>query len=115
MTGGRTGMKDFKDLVLCNWYSPRVEVHVRADLLNGCLTLAGQDLGPYVQEVWEDLDYEYWYSFDRENTETLFSVIHGEEAPEEALLWNFGGEGGCRKLREICEIYGIQYDFHSYA
>ena len=51
MTGGVTEMKNFKDLVLCNWYSPRVEVHVRADLMNGCLTLAGQDLGPYANSA----------------------------------------------------------------
>ena len=108
-------MKDFTGLVLCDWKSQRVDVHVKASLSNGELTLSGQDLGPYVEEVWGDLDYEYWYSFDRENTKKLLSVIHGEEEPDKALLHVFSGTDGCIRLREVCEKSGIEYDFFSYA
>ncbi len=109
-------MKSFTNLVLCDWRSERVDVHVRASLSSGGeLKFSGQDLGPYVEEVWGDLDYEYWYSFDRENTEKLLTVIHGEEDPEAALLREFSGEGGCRRLREVCEANGIRYSFFSYA
>ncbi len=108
-------MKDFTGLTLCNWHGDRVEVHVRADMTDGALTFSGQDLGPYVEQVWGDSDYEYWYSLDRENTGKLLSAIHGEQDPQAALLREFSGEGGCRKLRQTCEGNGIRYNFHSYA
>ena len=108
-------MKDFSGLVLCDWHSERVEVHVRAAIKNGELIISGDDLGPYVEEVWGDSDYEYWYHFDRKNTEKLLEVIHGVEDPETALLHSFSGEGGCRAMREICKEYEIQYRFDSYV
>ena len=108
-------MRDFGGLVLCDWHGDKVEVHVRADLKDGELTLAGQDLGPYVEEAWGDSDYEYWYHLDRKNTEKLFSIIQGEDDPKTALLREFSGEGGCRALREICEKKGLVYKFDSYV
>ncbi len=108
-------MKDLSNLSLCDWRSERVDVHVSADLVNGALTISGCDLGPLVEEVWGDLDYEYWYSLDEQNTEKLFAAIHGETEPEEALLREFSGEGGCRAFREICGNNGIQYRFDSYV
>ena len=108
-------MKDFTGLELCNWCNDRVEVHVTVSLTDGKLTFSGQDLGDFVEETWGDSDYEYWYSLDEANTEKLFSVIHGEQNPEAALLKEFSGEGGCRRLREICDSKGIQYEFFSYV
>ena len=107
-------MKDFI-LELCDWYSDRVEVHVRAKMNDGALTFEGQDLGPYVEDFFGDLDYEYWYIFDQESTGRLLHVIHGEEDPEAALLREFSGEDGCRRLRKVCMDQGIQYGFFSYA
>ena len=66
-----------KDLVLCDWHGDGVEVHVRASIEDGGLTLSGQDLGPYVEEVWGDSDYEYWYHLDKESTEKLLKEIGG--------------------------------------
>ena len=108
-------MKDIIGLVLCDFRTDRVEVHVHADYCGGKLTISGQDLGPSVEAFWGDSDYEYWYSFDTENTEKLLSVIHGERDPEAALLREFSGEGGCRALRKICEKNGIQYRFDSWV
>ncbi len=108
-------MKNFTGLVLCDWRSERVEVHVTADLVDDMLMFSGQDLGDCVEEVWGDLDYEYWYSFDQENTNKLLSAVHGEEDPQAAILMEFSGEAGCRKLRGVCEKNGIQYAFHSYV
>ena len=108
-------MKDFTGLVLCNYRSERVDVHVTASVVGGKLTFSCQDLGPFVEETFGDSDYEYWYTFDQENTEKLFSVIHGEENPEGALLRDFSGESGCRKMREVCEENGIEYGFYSYV
>ena len=108
-------MKDFRDLVLCDWHGARVDVHVSARLENGELTFEGQDLGSYVEDAWGDSDYEYWYCFDKENTAKLLSVIRGEQEPEAALLREFSGEGGCRALRALCERNGIRYRFDSYS
>lgn len=108
-------MKDFNGIELCNDCSKRVDIHVRASLRNGELTVSGQDLGPLVEEVWGDADYEYWYSFDRQNTEKLFSAIDGTEDPEKALLKRFSGKDGCRALRSYCKKNKITYNFFSYA
>ena len=104
-------MKAFNGLVLCDWHNDHVEVHVSATLCDGTLTLSCFDLGHYVEEVLGDADYEYWYVFDRENTEKLFSLIHGEET---ALLREFSGEACCRRLRKICKKNKIEYCFNSY-
>ncbi len=108
-------MKNFNGLVLCNYRSDRVEVHVRASIEASALTVEGQDLGAAVEQFWGDSDYEYWYSFDAENTAKLLSVIRGEQDPESALLREFSGESGCRALREVCRKNGIQYRFDSYV
>ncbi|MBR0372920.1 MAG: hypothetical protein IJH91_00120 [Mogibacterium sp.] len=107
-------MKEFKGLVLCEFRSERVDVHVWADLAGGALTVAGQDLGPQVETFWGDDDYEYWYSFDRENTARLLAALGGEDDPAQAFLREFSGLDGCRALRNLCEKNGIRYKFFSY-
>ena len=108
-------MEDFRNLVLCDWHSARVDVHVSAELKDGELTLSGCDNGPAAEEFWCDSDYEYWYSFDRVNTQKLLSAIGGEADPQAALLREFSGEGGCRRLRAFCEENGIACRFGSWA
>lgn len=108
-------MRDFKELVLCAWHNDRVEVHVSADLEDDSLTISGYDLGSYVEDVWGDFDYEYWYFFNKVNTDRLFAAIHGKDDPEAALLREFSGEAGCRTLRELCQKNAIEYSFQSYA
>ncbi len=107
-------MKDFTGLVLCDYCSERVDIHVWADLSEGKLTVSGQDVGPAAEEFWSDLDYEYWYSFDEEETAKLLKAIHGEEDPEEAFLREFNGESACRTLRAFCDENGIRYRFDSF-
>ena len=108
-------MKDFTGLELCDCRRKDVDIHVRASLVNGELTISGQDLGPFVEDVWGDSDYEYWYFLDKENTEKLLAAIHGETDLEAALLREFSGEDGCRKFRRICRKNKIAYGFHSYV
>ena len=108
-------MKDFNNLVLCDYRSENVDVHVRASLTNGFLSISGHDLGPFVEDSWGDEDYEYWYEFDRKNTEKLIAAIHGEEDPEAAMFREFSGEGGCSKLRSLCDKKDIEYHFSSYV
>ncbi|MCR4706740.1 MAG: hypothetical protein K5746_02215 [Clostridiales bacterium] len=108
-------MKDFGDLVLCDRCVGRTHVYVWAELRDGKLTISGCDTGSFTEEFWGGSDYEYWYSLDRRNTEKLFSAIHGGADPQAALLREFGGEGGCGKLRAFCEENGIACRFDAYA
>ena len=108
-------MKEFTNLVLCDYRSKCVDVRVSATLADGTLRISGQDLGPYVEDYWGDSDYEYWYSFDEENTARLLAAIHGEDDPETALLHAFSGEHGCSELRSLCARKKIEYSFFSYA
>ena len=110
----RENKKEFDELVLCDKSSTSIDIHVRASLTNGILTISGHDLGPYVEEFWNHEDYEYWYSFDKENTEMLIAAIHGEDNPAAALLREFSGERGCSKLRSLCDRKKIEYSFFSY-
>ena len=108
-------MKNFSDLVLCDWRGKRVEIHIKASIVDGELTLSGQDLGISTNETWGDSDYEYWYHLDKENTEKLLEIIHGSDDPKTALLREFRGKDGCKNLRELCEKNGIRYEFSSYV
>jgi len=80
--------------------------------------ISGQDLGGSVSEFFGDSDYEYWYSFDVENTKLLFTKL-SEQTPKldvkELLSDNFSGLDGCSNLRNFCEKFGVKYDFSSYA
>ena len=82
---------------------------------SGTLQISGHDLGPCVEESWGDEDYEYWYSFDKANTEKLIAAIHGEEDPEAALIREFSGEEGCSRLESFCSEKKIKYRFSSYV
>ena len=108
-------MKSFKKLVLCEFFSKKLDVYVWADMEDNKLTIAGQDLGPFVEEIFGDSDYEYWYSFDENETEKLLRLIHGLEKPEEALLDAFCGLDGCTTLKAFCKKNNIHYQFYSYA
>ena len=106
---------DFKDLVLCDHNGERVYVNVTADIIDGALTVSGNDVGEAVEDFWSDEDYEYWYKFTPEETARLLKLIGGEQDPQSALLEHFSGERGCSKLREFCDQNKIQYTFDSWA
>ena len=102
-------------IILCNEKTPRVEVNVWADLSEGCLTISGQDLGKAVMDFFGDIDYEYFYKFDRNNTERLFTLLNADgQKIKEVLTQKFGGMDGCRTLREFCDANNIKYSFFSY-
>ena len=112
-------IKDFDSFRLCEHKDgSRLWVNVSAAIRNGCLLISGQDLGGSVSEFFGDSDYEYWYSFDVENTKLLFTKL-SEQNPKldvkELLSDNFSGLDGCSNLRNFCEKFGIKYDFSSYA
>jgi len=104
----------FDGLVLCNERIQRVHVNVWADLEDGCLKISGQDFGPAPMEAFGDGEYEYFYTFDRENTERLFALLVPEGQDVRTVLKKrFSGLDGCAALREFCEGNSITYDFFS--
>lgn len=107
-------MKEFSGLALCEEETDEISISVQASLKNGVLCFSGNDAGRRVSELTGDGDYEYWYELDRDNTQKLLQIIHGEEDPEPALLREFSGADGCQRLRDLCEMNGIQYHFFCY-
>ena len=107
-------MKNFTGLVLENYKSDDLDVHITASIVNGCLHISGQDLGPSVEEFWGDLDYEYYYDFTEKATERLLRLLDGLEDPESALLKNFANSG-TSKLSKFCDEHNIPYRFYSYV
>ena len=101
--------------ILCNEGTSRVKVNVWAEISEGCLTISGHDLGEAVMDVFGDIDYEYYYEFDQQNTERLFNLLNTEgQSVNEVLTHKFGGMDGCRIMREFCEANNITYRFYGY-
>ncbi len=102
---------------LCDQKLERVSIYVEASILDGKLTISGQDIGPAVEEYFGDSDYEYFYSFDKANTKKLLEALKpGAEIKEllELLASSFSGPDGCAMLREFCTEENIAYDFFSF-
>jgi len=58
--------------------------------------------------------YEYFYTFDRENTTRLFALLTPEgQDVRSVLVERFSGMDGCCIMREFCEANGIEYGFFS--
>ena len=103
-------------ITLCDEKNENVQVKVRAKIINGCLEISGQDFGIAVEESFGAGEYEYFYNFDRANTERLLSLLTVDETPvRDALVSRFGGMGGCKALREFCDANGIRYQFFNYS
>ncbi len=65
-------------IVLCDEKTDRLWVNVETKVSNGCLNISGQDLGRAVEGYFDEDEYEYFYDFDRENTERLFELLGHE-------------------------------------
>ncbi len=52
---------------LCDQKTDRVSVHVVAKHVARKLSISGQDMGPAVEEYFNNSDYEYYYSFNEAN------------------------------------------------
>ena len=108
-------MTNVKNIELYRFESGQNLIHVWASIEKGLLTVSGHDLGDWSERTWGDSDYEYSYSFSKEDTEKLLSAISGKENPAEALQERFGGANGCAELCELCGKERINYEFSSYA
>ena len=105
---------DNMHIVLCGEKTTRLWVNVEAKVSGGCLKISGQDLGKSVEDITGEDEYEYFYDFDRENTERLFELL-GQESQDvkEIFIKKFSGIDGCRSLREFCDANDIKYSFFS--
>lgn len=106
-------------ITLCNYKDSEIEVHVEAIIAEGKLLIQGQDLGKKVMEFWDDSDYEYWYSFSKEETRKLAEILGVNENWEvrllEAIAEKFSGMHGDVELANFCKENNIEYKFFSYA
>lgn len=111
-SGENCSILPFESLVLCDEETTRVQINVWAEIIEGCLKISGQDFGEAVEDVFGDDEYEYFYDFDRENTERLFALLSPAGLNiKEIFLQMFGGIDGCRKLKEFCDKNNIIYSF----
>lgn len=102
----------FDRLVLCDESYSRVKVFVTARVSEGCLKISGQDSGEEPEEFSGKEKSEYFYDFDRENTESLFALLSPErEEIAEVLVREYSGIDGCSKLREFSDANRIKYSF----
>lgn len=111
----RTVTKEFKDIVLCRYFSKNLFIRVTASLQDGKLTITGQDIGDIVELLLQDDDYEYWYWLDKEGTYRLLEVIHGQKDPKSAILKEFSGTDGCMKFAKVCDENHIPYGHYTFA
>lgn len=67
---------------------PDIEVSLQAELAqDGTLRLAGQDVGPGVERIWGDLDYEYWLTVEPEHLPRVIALLIRERLSD---LEDFG-------------------------
>jgi hypothetical protein len=102
---------------LCDENLGRASVYVEASITDGKLLISGQDIGSLVAEIFQDSDYEYFYSFDKKNTKKLLESLKPNAETDELLSLladRFSGVDGCSLLRKHCEDKRIDYKFNSF-
>ena len=78
-------------------------------LPDGRLQLEGQDFCETAEEIFGDEEYEYYFTFDAENTEKLKNASDATDI----LFWlkdYFGGEMRNEEFEDFCEENGIEYE-----
>jgi hypothetical protein len=82
----------------------RVDLRLADD---GAIYLEGQDIGPIVEQVWGDTDYEYWV---RVVPAALAKLAF------ELLREKFAGRlDAVEAFRDWCRAHGIEHEFGNYA
>jgi len=103
------------ELILCDDKSERVWVIVSATIKEGCLEVFGHDLGDAPSEYFGRCEFEYWYKFNKINTEKLIECLtRDNDDLRKALLDNFSGLAGCKNLIKYCEENDIEYQYMSW-
>ena len=82
----------------------------RVDLMlkdDGAVVLEGQDMGPAVETVWGDTDYEYWVRVAPSSLPKLAF---------ELLREKFAGRlDAVAAFRDWCQVHGVEHEFGNYA
>jgi hypothetical protein len=82
----------------------------RVDLIlndDGAVALEGQDMGPAVETVWGDTDYEYWVRVAPPSLPKLTI---------ELLREKFAGRlDAVSAFRDWCQAHGVEHEFGNYA
>ena len=84
---------------------------LRAYLNGSSLVLEGQDFSKVAEEGFGDEKYEYYYSFDPENTEKLKTVFNTDDILN-ALVFYFNNDMNNKKFRELCDSNDLFYIIH---
>jgi hypothetical protein len=80
---------------------------VRANIDDDKFVIDTQDMGPVVEEVWGDSDYEFWTTVPREAWGDLLMAFAREFLAENPKATD--------KLKEICEKHGVEHTWESWA
>jgi len=82
----------------------------RVDLMlkdDGEVVMEGQDMGPAVETVWGDTDYEYWVRVAPPSLPKLAF---------ELLREKFAGRlDAVTAFRDWCRAHGVEHEFGNYA
>lgn len=81
---------------------------LRAYLANGCLILEGQDFTEMAEDIYGDEEYEYYYSFSKEDAIKLLSILGGDDILN-AVKFFFNGEMKNKQFRKLCEENSITF------
>lgn len=103
----------FQKLMLYKKISPLESQIIIAVLSPARFVILGQEFGydPFITYKREDT-HEYKYSFNRENTQLLFSLLSSDQKEIKPIfLEMFGGKNGCQGLSKFCNDNGIEYTF----
>ncbi|OQA14292.1 MAG: hypothetical protein BWY62_01081 [Firmicutes bacterium ADurb.Bin356] len=108
-------IKDIEKFVLHSEETDRLRMTVWAEVSKGCLEITGQDFGAEPLEFWGKDEYEYFYTFNKQNTAKLAALLNAtSDSFKDTLLERFSGIDGTMLLRRLCEANSIKYKFFSY-
>lgn len=84
--------------------SRRVRLYARDD---GRIMFEGQDLGPSIEEIFGDSDYEYWVNVPAGDLQKLAFELLREKYT--------GQLNAVEAFRDWCQTHGIEHKFENWA
>ena len=88
--------------------------HVEASMTDAGLVISGQDMGPLVELIFKDDDYEFWYTVPTDQLSEFARRIGAEpDTILQILKANWSG-ARFKDLEEILSDPTMRVKFHSY-